>query len=744
MLGLTSMIGQIIILRESLTVFYGNELCLGIILSGWLFWVGIGGALFGRVADKIAAKEKLLSFCQIALSITLPATMFIIRSMKFALKIPAGEIIGLAPTALGSFLSLSAICVLLGFTFTLLSKISAQDETAPSKQIAGIYLLEGLGAAAGGLLHGIIFIKMFSSLEIMLIMAGLNIITSFLFTRNIVQIVYVAALLVAFMFKLPGPMDKFTKNLGFRPLKVVDNSESIYGNITVTKMDNQFSFYENGLLVFTTGDLMTTEESTHYAMLTHPAPKKILLVGGGVNGGLDQILKHKPDRIDYVELDPMLIKLGEKYIGPIKDKRINIILSDGRAFVKEAALSKNPKNPYKYDVVILNLPDPTTALLNRFYSVQFFREVGGILNPGGVFSFSLSGAENYIGPERAIYLSAINKSLEKQFSDVKVIPGEAMVFCASKESGALTNDAETLLKRLRERRLNNKFVNEYYLPYKLNPMRIKYMESMIRDQKASAINDDFRPAGYFYNMLLWMGLFDSTRKILPYADRINIYSFLLIAVLVFIVLMLAQKLMRSRRFPILVSITATGGTQICLQMIIILSFQFIYGYMYYKLGLILASFMLGLALGGFYVRGVLENIKDDLSAYLRIQLFMTAYPLILAGLLVIAARINETNPFWGNILQLEFLALPLLAGFLGAVQFILANKICLNASNDIGRTTGLVYGFDLFGSCAGGILAGVILIPMLGIIQTCVLLTAINILIFVIISDSRPCFSKKV
>ena len=40
-LGLTSMIGQIIIIRELVVAFYGNELSLGIILACWLFWVAL-------------------------------------------------------------------------------------------------------------------------------------------------------------------------------------------------------------------------------------------------------------------------------------------------------------------------------------------------------------------------------------------------------------------------------------------------------------------------------------------------------------------------------------------------------------------------------------------------------------------------------------------------------------------------------------------------------------------------------
>src|SRR3989338_10605401 len=92
-LGLTSMIGQIIIIRELIVVFYGNELSLGIILASWLFWVAFGSLVLGRLVDFIPFKEKFLSYLQLALSILIPLNIFFIRLIKSILKIPAGKII---------------------------------------------------------------------------------------------------------------------------------------------------------------------------------------------------------------------------------------------------------------------------------------------------------------------------------------------------------------------------------------------------------------------------------------------------------------------------------------------------------------------------------------------------------------------------------------------------------------------------------------------------------------------------
>jgi len=743
-LGLTSMIGQIIIIRELIVVFYGNELSLGVILASWLFWVAFGSLILGRLVDFIPSKEKFLSYIQLAISIIVPLNIFFIRFIKSILKIQAGQIIGLTQMLSVSFVSLSIVCILLGLSFILIAKIAAKDNNLPSKQVARIYLFESLGASVGGLLYTFLLIKTYTSFHNALILGNLNLIVSILFNRNIIQFVYLVIFSTTIIFNWPKHLDGFTRSLQSRPMKLIENIDSIYGNIVVTKLGNEYSFYENGTLMFTGGDISTSEESVHYAMLEHPNPKKILLIGGGTGGSINQILKHKVDRIDYVELDPMIISLSQKYMPPITDDRVNIIRMDGRLFVKEASSIDNLKTPYKYDVVILNLPDPYTASLNRFYSLEFFQEIKKIMEPAGIFSFGLLSSENYISPEHAVYLSCIYNTLKKEFFDIKILPGDAMTFLASDKPGILTQDVNTLIKRLKERNIKTKFVREYYLPFKLDPLRIKYVESAIQKFQNTKINTDFKPIGYLYHAILWISFFDATRNILPYIDKINIGIFVLIAFVFLMIALLAQKLTKaSLKFPVLVSTATTGMSQICFQVIILLAFQFTYGYMYYKMGLILTSFMIGLSFGSFLITKIMEKIDDEKSLYLKTQSALSIYPLILAGTLFAISKITQFSPGMGNMLQIAFAIMPVMAGLIGGFQFPLANKIWLKDSKDIGKTTGLLYGVDLLGSCIGGLVIGIILIPILGIIQTCVFLSVINIFIFILISNSRPCFIQK-
>ena len=64
MIGFTATAGQIIVVREFIVVFYGNELCLGLILANWLLWGAVGSWAMGRLADRIKRRTGVLAFWQ--------------------------------------------------------------------------------------------------------------------------------------------------------------------------------------------------------------------------------------------------------------------------------------------------------------------------------------------------------------------------------------------------------------------------------------------------------------------------------------------------------------------------------------------------------------------------------------------------------------------------------------------------------------------------------------------------------
>ena len=758
MIGFTATGGQIIVLREFIIVFYGNELCLGVILANWLLWGAVGSWALGRFADRIRRRIGLLASCEIFLAILLPAMVFAIRSARVILKVQPGVLIGFVHTYVFTLLVLAPLCAILGLLFALGARMYPTSKGA--KQIGYVYILEGVGASVGGLLTSLLMIRYLNSVQTIMIIGALNLaaaaslktfagkgkavkvffrgVIAVLLVINIYLLIPESAGFLSFLDPLKADrlnFDSLVVQWGTLGLK--ESRNSIYSNLTVVGGKSGYSFFSNGLLIFTVPNLAAAEQVAHFPMLEHPDPRKVLLIGGGVGGSLGEILKHPVKEVDYVELDPMVIELAHKWLDardlvPLNDPRVKVANIDGRLFVKRA--------DRKYDVIIVDLPEPFTAQLNRFYTEEFFREVKGVLSDRGLFSLGVVSSANYISGEHQKFLNCVFRTLESVFPDIITIPAEdQMLFMACKTEGMLTYDRETLSARLRERRIESLFVSEYQMPVWLEPWRVKTFSERIRKQQDVSINRDFLPVSYYYDMILWAAQFTAESRIESiYKDifktfvRFNLWWFLLPAFVIGVALFCVGNWKeRVRREYILVAITVMGFVQIAFEVVISLAFQIIYGYMYYKVGLILTAFMIGLIIGSVLAMRIMDKLKDDLRVFIIAQAIICVYPLILLG--VFYAFKGGGAYFVGT--NVIFPIMPVIAGVIGGFQFPLATKIYLKYKTRVGQVAGLTYGIDLAGSCAGAFLVSTFLVPIIGIPNTCFAIVLLGLIALVLLGQ---------
>ena len=133
-------------------------------------------------------------------------------------------------------------------------------------------------------------------------------------------------------------------------LGLKESRNSIYSNLTVVGGEGTYTFFSNGLSMFTVPNQASAEQISHFAMLEHPDPSKVLLISGGVSGSLGEVLKHPVKKVDYVELDPTVIELARnwldsKELAPLNDPRVKIENVDGRLFVKRIHPKIRRSNP---------------------------------------------------------------------------------------------------------------------------------------------------------------------------------------------------------------------------------------------------------------------------------------------------------------------------------------------------------------------------------------------------------------
>jgi spermidine synthase len=152
-------------------------------------------------------------------------------------------------------------------------------------------------------------------------------------------------------------------------------------------------------------------------------------------------------------------------------------------------------------------------------------------------------------------------------------------------------------------------------------------------------------------------------------------------------------------------------------LMIIFAFQSIYGHVFSWIGLLVAFFMVGAAVGAMFITRALERIRDCFKLFVRIEiaivLFSIGFPFIF---LAFDAYLGSPETFF--FFKLLFLVISFVGGLLIGSQFPLANRLYLKDSTSLSETAGLLYASDLLGGWIGGIVGAVILLPVLGLIGT--------------------------
>lgn len=664
-------------MREFIVHFFGNEIILALILASWLFWAGIGSLL----ADKLSIQMNKFSLCYYTIIFLFGLSLILLRFSRFLFGDLPGEIIGIFPSFItAGFLTLM-ISFPLGILFVLNVHFSKGDITL-------VYLWESVGAACAGIMVHFLMVPFFSNWEASALL-GIFVASSifFLFKKKREAVLLIGILAFLSILFLS---DNFTQKIYWKPFTLVQSEDTPYGKLQVVQTEEQINLYNNGLPIYSYPDPYTSEESVHFTLLQYPDARNILLIGGGAGGSLAEILKYPQAHVDYVEIDPSIISLSMMYL-PKKatslfhDPRVNMLYKDGRSFLSHTK--------EKYDIIILNLPDPATVQINRFYTMEFFLMVKQRLNNPGYFSFRVSSAENYISPELQNYLSSLYISLKTAFPNIRIIPGSSNIFLGS--SNPIILDETILSNRIETYQIKNKYINPQLLPFRLDPFRIEFIKNNVLE-KTGSLNTDLKPISYFFNSVLWakqfLGLEGKIFKFLGKTDSFWLLDFPLILILI---IFLYSGFKKVRSFYFLMPLVVIGLTTLVAEILVIMAFQVYYGYLYKKIALLFASFMFGLAVGS-----AISFRKQKKPHHIPvIQIFFVILLLLLYHL------------FTSKPPEILFFFFLFFMGVFSGYLFIVLNYFYLQNKNNFG--TG--YGTDLLGSFIGALFASSLLIPLIGL-----------------------------
>ena len=711
---------QLALMRELLGAFSGNEMVLGVALGLWLLLMGVGTWL-GRASEKLRNPLGALAVIQILVALLPLVQVFLLRTLRNVVFI-RGAAVGVTETVVATLVLLLPYCVTAGYALTLACSILAREE-GPSG-IGHAYVADSLGSILGGILFSFVFIRFLDHIAILVCPALLNLLLAAALGHRAWRVCTVALALgvglIAAM--LLTDLDSLSTRLQYPRQHVVARGNSPYGKLIVTESDGQFDFIENGVPLTSTRDDQHVEETVHYGMAQRPDARKVLLVSGGISGTAREILKYDAAAVDYVELDPLILAFGRKYLPQsLADPRIRVINTDGRLFIQQAIvgqasrlptgrLAREPNSagttagagetpalpPDRYDVAIIDVPAPATAQLNRFYTVEFLAEIKRVLARDGVVSLALGQYENYVSPDLARMLSSAYSSLRQTFRHVLVIPGSRVFFLAS--DGPLFAD---IAARLEQRHIQTKLVNRHYLDAMLTADRMADLAGATA--QPAALNRDFSPVLYYYHLRHWMSQFNFRFGPLQVA----------------LVVLLGFYLVRLRGGAFV--LFASGFAASALEIVLLLAFQVLCGSLYHQVGVIVTVFMLGLALGAWLINRLTHLAETGL---VLLAWAIAAYAVLLPLALPLLNRMGGIGPSLfaiKSIIVLLTLTLALLVG----MQFPLANQLEFDGTV---RGASRLYTADFVGASLGALLTCILLIPTIGVTGVCLLTGALNLL----------------
>ncbi|MDI6640925.1 MAG: spermine synthase [Elusimicrobiota bacterium] len=787
--GFSGIVAQVLLLRELLVSFYGNELSIGIILANWLLLEGIGSFVVGKKIENI--KDKFVAFVSVCIifSISFPVTIYFARILKLLLGAQFGEGVGIFSIFYSTFALLTPVCVTHGALFTFGCKLydegrprtlEAEDKEG-AESISKVYIYETIGTVIGGLVITYLLIPYFNSFQIAVFVALVNFFCSCLlaaksgkfftsplraasspsgriragFVRKILTTTSILLLLVSLYFLFSSRIESFHQLSIANQWKghnVIHYQNSIYGNVSVVKEGEQYTFFSDGIPVVTVPvpDIAFIEDFVHLPMLTHTDPKNVLIISGGAGGVISEILKYNSvERIDYVELDPLILEVVKKFPTVLTSKelanpKVKIHYTDGRYFTKTTDL--------KYDIVFLGISDMQDLQSNRLFTIEFFDIIKSKLTSTGMVVINLPGSLTYLSEELKKLNLCVITTLKNIFTYIKIIPGDSNLFLCSNSKEIVEISPALLYSRLTHRKIITQLLTLPYIEYRLHSRWVDWFLESLQTTKAGinhvmnnsdhqigqdaipmtrsskVVNYDFKPLGMFFSISYWNAKFSPyLQKFFRAIEEMNLWlpiaSIGIFTMLILIVHF--THLYTLHHFAIPYLIATTGFVGMIFQLVLIFGFQVLYGYLYHQIGLLITAFMVGIVIGSILSARFLNRIRNHITALLRIELTI----ILFSGILVLILNLLKysSQPVVFSTLPVLFLLLCFISGFLVGAEFPLGNKVYLQNTQNISATAGLLYASDLFGGWIAGIVSSVVFLPVLGLAQTCLIAMVLKV-----------------
>jgi spermidine synthase len=176
--------------------------------------------------------------------------------------------------------------------------------------------------------------------------------------------------------------------------------------------------------------------------------------------------------------------------------------------------------------------------------------------------------------------------------------------------------------------------------------------------------------------------------------------------------------------PVNLGMFAGGFTASSLEFLILIAFQVIYGYVYQMTGVIIMTFMAGLALGSLFMNRRLP--RNGGKNYRRTLLGLAVFSFLLPLLIFVMS----STYLPAVAVHALFIILTLILSGLIGILFAQASVI---QKDSVSHTSSAIYSADLIGSAFGVLIVSAFLLPWLGITLVCFIIGCLNVLSWIML-----------
>ncbi|MDO9265256.1 MAG: hypothetical protein Q7U02_14900, partial [Desulfosalsimonadaceae bacterium] len=593
--------------------------------------------------------------------------------------------IGFYPTLCFTLVSIAPYCLLLGFAlpFSLIVLRTLTPDYPGTK----VYIFDNLGDVSGGVLFSFVLVYLATPLQgafiaqIPLLLAAYRLYV-FSYGKNFALFAAIMAVLAILTAGILMERPSLSPETGI----LADYRESPYGRIQIIQHAEQTTLVQNGRPVSSSQNMISAEETVHFPLAQITDVRRILMISAE-SRMMAEALKYKPQAIDYVEIDPFIMaaqfRFGLLHHHPL----VHEIAEDGRAFLR--------KTEYRYDAIILNLPEPDTFQINRFYTGEFFTLARQHLSPGGILSFSVKGFDSYLSDQELQKVSILFATARRVFPFVQMLPGNRISFLC--RDRGIDTDIPELLNR---KNITTGYISGYYYG-DVPESKIILLESQLN--KNAPLNRDFEP--HLVRALLseWFSMFATSPV-----------GFILVLAVVNLIYL--SKITKEEWV-----LYTTGWCAMGTEILVIFAFQIFFGYIYLQIGWIITVFLAGLLPGAV--------LGERLRSRGRLLLLVADGMIILLIGLFMGAVLLSVHPLPDFLFMVFGFAVSVLCGF----QFPLALHL-----RGGGKPAVIgAFSADLMGAAFGTMATSVVLIPYAGIIRTAATLMLLKLTSLVIMGRKQ-------